>query len=58
MEFSVAATTDIPELCTLLDSLFTQEVEFTPDHEVQAQGLSAIISSRDVGDILVARNSG
>ncbi len=58
MEFSVAVTTDIPELCTLLGSLLTQEVEFTPDHEVQARGVGAVISGQDVGDILVARDGG
>ncbi len=56
MEFSVATTADIPELCTLLGSLFTQEIEFTPDHNAQTQGLTAVISGQDVGAILLARD--
>ncbi len=58
MEFSVATTADIPELCILLGSLFTQEVEFTPDHNLQAQGLTTVITGQDVGDILLARDGG
>ncbi|MCP3672423.1 MAG: GNAT family N-acetyltransferase [Gammaproteobacteria bacterium] len=58
MDFSVATTADIPELCTLLDSLFIQEIEFTPDHNMHTQGLSAIISDQGVGDILLARHDG
>jgi len=57
MVFSVATTTDIPELCTLLDSLFTQEAEFTPNPDTQKQGLNAVISSQGAGDILLARSS-
>ncbi|MCP4275658.1 MAG: GNAT family N-acetyltransferase [Gammaproteobacteria bacterium] len=58
MEFSVATTADIPELCTILGSLFTQEVEFTPDHNLQTQGLTAVISGQGVGAILLARDGG
>ncbi len=58
MEFSVATTADIAELCTLLGSLFTQEVEFTPDHNLQVQGLTAVITDQGVGAILLARDGG
>ncbi len=58
MEVTIASSKDIPELCELLDSLFTQEAEFIPDREVQASGLAAVINDPKVGDILVARKDG
>jgi GNAT superfamily N-acetyltransferase len=57
-EITRAAPEDIPELCLLLDQLFTQEAEFEPDHLAQVRGLEIIINNQDVGDILVARHSG
>lgn len=58
MEIARAVTADIPELCTLLDSLFTQEREFEPNHEKQVRGLGAVIDGHEVGCILVARKAG
>ena len=58
MEITKATIADIPELCVLLDSLFTQEVEFKTNHEVQACGLAAVINGSGIGDIMVARKSG
>jgi GNAT superfamily N-acetyltransferase len=58
MEIKQATIADIPELCILLESLFSQEAEFKPNHEVQARGLAAIINGSEVGDIVVARRSG
>ena len=58
MEIGRATIKDIPELCTLLDYLFEQELEFEPDREVQSRGLSAIIDGEDVGDILLVRQAG
>ena len=58
MEFTTAISSDIPQLCTLLDALFAQEAEFKPDHGAQSRGLSAIIDNADVGDILVAHAAG
>ncbi|RMD73502.1 MAG: GNAT family N-acetyltransferase [Bacteroidetes bacterium] len=49
---------DVPALCTLLDYLFAQEVEFRPDREAQRRGLEIIIANPDVGTILVARRKG
>ncbi len=58
MKIEVAVSSDIPSLCNLLDSLFTQELEFKPDREAQIRGLESVIENEEVGDILVARNNG
>ncbi len=58
MLITPASTSDIPELCELLDILFSQEADFKPDHESQSRGLARIISNPDVGLILVARHGG
>jgi GNAT superfamily N-acetyltransferase len=55
MKISSAITADIPQLCTLLDYLFTQETEFEVDREAQARGLHKVINGPDAGDILVVR---
>jgi GNAT superfamily N-acetyltransferase len=55
MEISSAVTADIPQLCTLLDYLFTQEIEFESDHEAQSRGLHEIINDPSVGDLLIIR---
>ena len=52
-----ATLDDIPQLCILLDELFSQEAEFTPNHEIQGKGLSKIINNEDIGVILVLRES-
>ena len=58
MEIRQASSNDIPQLCVLLNSLFTQEAEFSPDTERQAVGLGAIIEGDGIGDILVAVEAG
>jgi GNAT superfamily N-acetyltransferase len=58
LEISVATPNEIPRLCELLHSLFSQECEFAPDAEVQKRGLTAVICDPDVGDVLVAREEG
>lgn len=58
MEITTAISSDIPQLCLLLDSLFAQEAEFKPDHQAQTRGLSTIIDNTDTGDILVAHETG
>lgn len=55
MEIQTAVRSDIPELCRLLDTLFSQESEFKPDAAIQALGLGAIIEGDGIGDILVAK---
>lgn len=49
----VATLDDIPALCRLLNQLFSQEAEFTPDEASQKRGLEAILSNADVGFIEV-----
>ena len=57
MEHITAATlSDVPQLAELLNLLFTQEAEFTPDRAKQERGLRLIIESNHVGLILAARD--
>lgn len=60
MELSLgpATTADIPQLATLLASLFEQEDEFVPARERQERGLETIIGHPDIGQVLVARQGG
>lgn len=55
MKITPANASDIPALCELLDILFSQEAEFKPNHKTQSRGLARIISSPEVGLIVVAR---
>ncbi len=57
MNIALATIEDIPQLCVLLESLFSQEIEFKPNREIQSEGLSKIISNPEVGEIIVARQS-
>jgi ribosomal protein S18 acetylase RimI-like enzyme len=56
MEVSRATKADIPQLCELLNLLFSQEAEFQPDCELQGAGLRQIIDSPERGQILVIRD--
>lgn len=58
MQITPANASDIPALCALLDLLFSQEADFKPDHAAQTRGLTRIISSPEVGLIVVARQDG
>ncbi len=55
MKISLADRNDISGLCALLDTLFSQEAEFTPNRDSQIKGLSDIIENPDIGSIVVAR---
>jgi GNAT superfamily N-acetyltransferase len=55
MQITPATHADIPALCELLQILFSQEQEFTPDIDAQSRGLGNIIASPETGCILVAR---
>jgi GNAT superfamily N-acetyltransferase len=55
MHIELATVADIPELTTLLNLLFSQEIEFQPDEEAQCLGLANIISNTQVGEILTIR---
>ncbi len=55
MQITPANISDIPALCDLLGILFSQEADFKPNHEAQSHGLARIISSPEIGLIVVAR---
>jgi ribosomal protein S18 acetylase RimI-like enzyme len=50
---TAAKLEDIPRLCELLGELFTQEVDFQPDHPQQAAGLALILNDPARGRIFV-----
>lgn len=56
MNISPATLSDIPQLCELLELLFSQEAEFQPNRALQSAGLRQIIEHPDGGQILVLRN--
>ncbi|MDK9694453.1 MAG: GNAT family N-acetyltransferase [Sulfurimonas sp.] len=56
--YRVACAQDVKELCRLLNELFTQEVEFTPDEASQERALAKIISDESIGEIFVASRDG
>lgn len=57
MNISPATVSDIPELCELLELLFSEEAEFHANRAVQSAGLRQIMESPDRGQILVLRNA-
>jgi len=57
MDITLANSSDIPQLLPLLDELFSQESEFSPDHAVQRRGLEMIVGNRDIGEIIVAKQA-
>ena len=56
MTINKADISDIPQLCKLLDSLFSHEVEFKPDVRVQVNGLESILQNKQIGEIFVIRD--
>ena len=56
MEVSIATLDDVPQLCELLELLFSQEAEFQADRAVQSVGLRQIIEGPERGQILVLRD--
>lgn len=52
---TLATTADINDLAQLLHSLFSQDIEFTPDLEKQKAGLQQIIENPTIGEILVLK---
>ena len=52
-----ATTDNIPQLCELLEVLFSQEVEFVPNRALQEQGLKTIIESDSIGDVYVTTHN-
>lgn len=57
-KISIACLNDLPDLVDLLNDLFTQDIEFVPDWEKQKNGLEAIISNPEIGEILVLKGDG
>jgi len=53
MNISPATLSDIPQLCDLLELLFSEEAEFYPNRALQSAGLHQIIENPDGGQILV-----
>lgn len=51
-----ATLEDLSELTELLMDLFSQEEDFTPDHEKQLRGLRLILEQPSRGRIFVLRN--
>ncbi|BBP00984.1 GNAT family N-acetyltransferase [Sulfuriferula nivalis] len=47
---------DIPALIVLLDTLFTIEQDFTPNHAAQQQGLELMLQQADMAYIAIAKN--
>jgi GNAT superfamily N-acetyltransferase len=55
--FRPARPEDIPRLCDLLDELFTQESDFSPDRKKQERGLGLLVADPSGSSlILVAVN--
>ena len=54
LSFRTAKIEDIDILCELLFELFSQEVEFVPNKEVQETALKTIILNENIGDLYVA----
>lgn len=55
MHIEAATEVDVPALSKLLAVLFAQEAEFTPNTEIQRRGLQRIITNREVGIVLFAK---
>lgn len=52
---NLALPDDIPQLCTLLEILFSQEADFQPDAVKQSTAVREIIEHPEIGCILVLR---
>jgi len=57
VEIRQACLDDVPQLCSLLAELFTQEADFSPDTERQQRGLRLILDNPEVGRIYCAIRS-
>lgn len=58
IQIASATADDIPQLCSLLAILFTQEADFEPDADKQSAALREIIEHPETGRILVMREGG
>jgi GNAT superfamily N-acetyltransferase len=57
-EITLAQSADIPEMVQLLDELFSQDIEFVPNHVNQQRGLEMIVNNPEAGEILVLKSGG
>ena len=57
MQIRQALFDDIPQLCSLLAELFTQEADFSPDTERQRRGLRLILDNPESGRVYCATQS-
>ena len=57
MKTRIATVSDISQISELLDSLFSQEIEFIPNKEKQENGLKMIIDNPTLGHVLVMEKS-
>ncbi|MDO3378556.1 GNAT family N-acetyltransferase [Geoalkalibacter halelectricus] len=57
MKILPASEEDLSQLGELLNLLFTQEADFTPDEAAQRRGLALILAHPEQGQILVAREA-
>ncbi|NQY93553.1 MAG: GNAT family N-acetyltransferase, partial [Campylobacteraceae bacterium] len=53
MYCKIATLEDIPDLCILLQQLFSQEAEFESDTKIQADALKMIIDNKSTGEIFI-----
>jgi len=56
ISFAQATSDDIPDLVSLLATLFSIEKDFNPDFSKQEKGLALLIESPNTGVICVAKN--
>ena len=56
MNIGPANLSDVPQLCDLLELLFSEEAEFYPNRDLQSAALRQIIESPEAGQILVLRD--
>lgn len=54
MQYKIATIENIPDLCSLLHQLFSQEKEFEVNTDNQTKALTQIIESENVGDVFIA----
>ena len=57
-QITLATLAELDELVGLLNVLFTQDIEFEPNHEKQRAGLEQIINNPEIGEILVMKTDG
>lgn len=55
MQVLEATHDDIPSLCRLLATLFSQEIEFLPCFETQKNGLELILNNPQMGKIYILK---